>query len=93
MFYDSLDEQLECVPTSDKIVLLGDFNARVGSQSMAWPKVLGPHYHGKRNANGHRLLTFCSQNEFSITNFNFEVKDMYKGTWKHPRSNHWHTLD
>ena len=35
MFYDSLDEQLELVAASDRIVLPGDFNARVGSQSMA----------------------------------------------------------
>jgi len=93
IFYESLDEQLGRVPASDKTIVLGDFNARVGSINIAWPGVLGPHGLGNMNANGHRLLTFCAQNLLTITNTNFQMNDIYKGTWKHPRSNHWHTLD
>ena len=93
MLQDSLDEKLDLVPVCDKIVPLGDFNARVGSQSMTWRKVLGPHGRGNLNANGHSLPTFCLQNEFSITKFNFEMNDLYMGIWRHPRFNHWHTLE
>ena len=34
-FYDSLDMALQMIPRNDMIILLGDFNARVGTDHMA----------------------------------------------------------
>lgn len=92
-FYEQLDAELQRVPPSDKIMLLGDFNARVGSAQQAWAGVLGNHGIGKVNANGYRLLSLCSQNQLVITNTIFTTRDIHKGTWKHPRSKQWHMLD
>ena len=39
-FYKQLDQAIQSVPHSDKLFLLGDFNARVGSDYTAWNKVL-----------------------------------------------------
>ena len=40
-FYEELDEALRSVNARDKLVLLGDFNARVGRRSDLW-NAIGP---------------------------------------------------
>ena len=39
------------------------------------------------------LLSKCSEHERSITNSWFQLPNMYKTTWMHPRSKKWHILD
>ena len=92
-FYDSLDMTLQAIPRSDKIILLGDFNARVGTDYIAWDGVIGRHGLGHSNNNGIRLLTLCSEHNLIITNTLFQMKNKFKTTWQHPRSKHWHLLD
>ena len=91
-FYECLDAELQRVPRSDKIIMLGDFNARVGSSYFAWRGVIGHHGLGKANSNGHRLLSLCASHHLVITNMIFAIKDIYKGTWQQPCSKLWHTL-
>ena len=92
-FYNHLDEELRRVPVSDKLIVLGDFNARVGRDNLAWSGVMGNHGMGNVNPNGHRLLALCAQNELFIANTAFQLRDIYKGTWTHPRSKHVHMID
>ena len=92
-FYDALDSILRKANSKDKIVLLGDFNARVGTRRDLWKKVLGPHGVGKMNSNGFRLLSLCSQHNLTITNTLFRLKHKYKSSWMHPRSKKWHLID
>lgn len=92
-FYEQLDSEIQRTSVSDKLIVLGDFNARVGCSCQAWEGVIGRHGTGKVNANGHRLLSLCAQNQLAITNTIFKTKDIYKGTWQHPRSKQWHMLD
>ena len=40
-FYEQLDRVLTSVPYHHKLILMGDFNARVGRNSEAWEKILG----------------------------------------------------
>ena len=92
-FYSDLRRLLLDTPADDKVIVLGDFNARVGSDSEAWKGVLGKHGVGNCNDNGRLLLEFCSELQFVITNTLFQQKDRLKTTWMHPRSKHWHLLD
>ena len=92
-FYQSLDEALHRIPKTDKIFLLGDFNARVGQNDRIWKGVLGRHGIGQANSNGTRLLTLCSEHNLTITNTIFQQKTKYKTSWMHPRSKHWHLID
>ena len=92
-FYTQLRRVLSKVPPKDKLILTGDFNARVGRDSDKWPGVLGPHGIGKCNSNGELLLGLCSENGLVITNTLFKHKEQHKTTWMHPRSKHWHLLD
>ena len=92
-FYQLLSTTLHSVPKADKLLLLGDFNARVGKDSSSWPTVLGPHGMGKENSNGLLLLTLCSEEGLTITNTLFQQPEIHKATWMHPRSKHWHLID
>lgn len=92
-FYQLLDGALRRIPKTDKILLLGDFNARVGQDDRIWKGVLGRHGIGQTNSNGMRLLTLCSEHDLTITNTIFQQKNKYKTSWMHPRSKHWHLLD
>ena len=92
-FYEELRKTLKRASPHDSILLLGDFNARVGSDYQAWPGVLGSHLLGSMNSNGLLLLSLCREFNLVITNSIFQQRNMYKGTWRHPRSKHWHTLD
>ena len=83
-FYEDLRSILAEAPSTDKILLLGDFNARVGNNSDAWPSVIGCHRNGKINSNGLLLLSLCSEFELGITNTMFRLQNKYKGTWPHP---------
>ncbi len=92
-FYANLSSVLRLVPASDKLILLGDFNARVGQDHTRWEGVLDKHGVGKTNSNGLLLLSKCAEFEILITNTIFRMVNMYKTTWMHPRSKQWHMID
>ena len=92
-FYSQLREVLSQVPKKDKLILTGDFNARVGCEQDKWEGIIGPHGTGKCNSNGELLLALCSEYGLVITNTIFMHREHHKVTWMHPRSRHWHLLD
>ena len=51
-FYGHLQLLTQTVPKEDKLIILGDFNARVGSSKDLWEGVIGDHGTGKMNENG-----------------------------------------
>lgn len=62
---------MDKVPPTDLLVVLGDFNARVGilnDRSDLWRGVLGRHGLPERNQAGEVLLEVCVINELSIMN-------------------------
>jgi len=83
-FYGDLHSVLRSVSRSDKIFLLGDFNARVGADYHVWGDVC---------SDGLRLLNTCAEFDLLITNTIFQQRDQLKTNWMHPRSRHWHLLD
>ena len=75
MFYAQLDTILTAIPESEKIFLLGDFNARVGRSADVWTGVIGRHGVGNVNDNGILLLIKCAEHRLLITNTTFRLKD------------------
>ena len=91
-FYQDLRKVITSIPKEDKLLILGDFNARVGSDHQAWGS-LGKHGLGKMNSNGLILLQLCTEFDLIVGNTFFQQKDIHKVTWIHPRSKHGHILD
>ena len=77
-FYEELNALVKDVPQSDKLILLEDSSARVGTDCNNWKGVLGPHGTGKLNSNGLMLLSFCTENDLTITNTLLRQADKYK---------------
>ena len=88
-FYEELEALISAVPQSDKLILLGDFNARVGQDHQVWEGIIGHHGVGKcSNSNGLLLLRTCSTHGLAITNTMFRLPTRNKTSWMHPRSKH-----
>ena len=51
-FYENLASTIRNIPSTEQLVLLGNFNARVGADNDSWPSCLGPFGVGKMNENG-----------------------------------------
>ena len=92
-FYEDLHSLVTSVPASEKLIILGDFNARVGSDHQTWDGVIGTNGIGRCNSNGLLLLQFCAEHELLITNTVFRLPARNRTSWMHPRSKHWHLID
>lgn len=60
-FYENLTAIIGSIPRKEQILLLADFNARVGAyHDLVWPSWLGQFSTGKKNDNGERMLEMCT---------------------------------
>ena len=59
-FYNDLHDIISATPRTDKLILLGDFNARVETDQQTWERVIGPEGVGKCNINDLLLLRKCA---------------------------------
>ena len=59
-FYEYLKNVLELTPKKDVLFIIGDWNAKVGSQET--PRVTGKFGLGMQNEAGQRLIEFCQEN-------------------------------
>ena len=92
-FYDDLDSVISAAPRTDKFILLGDFNARVGTDHQTWEGMIRSEGVGRCNSNGLLLLRKCAEHELLITNTIFRLQTRRKTSWMHPRSKHWYLID
>lgn len=92
-FYDEFSAAINEVPFQEPLLILSDFNTRVGSDHHSWPACLGQFRTGKMSVKGQHLLKLCCQQNLYITNTFFNTKPQHKVSWRHPRSNYWHQLD
>ena len=69
-FYEDLQDLLELTPKKDVLFIIGDWNAKVGSQET--PGVTGNFDLGIWNEAGQRLIEFCQENALVIANTLFQ---------------------
>ena len=69
-FYEDLQDLLELTPKKDVLFIIGDWNAKVGSQEI--PTVTAKFGLEVQNEAGQRLTEFCQDNPLVIENTIFQ---------------------
>ena len=69
-FYEDFQDFLELTLPKDVLFIIGDWNAKVGSQET--PGVTGKFGLGMQNEAGQRLIEFCQENSLVIANTLFQ---------------------
>ena len=69
-FYADQQDLLKLTTKKDFLFIIGDWNAKVGSQDM--PEVSDKYGLGVQNEVGQRLIEFCQENALVIANTNFQ---------------------
>ena len=85
-FYEDLKDVLELTPKNDILFIIGDWNAKVGSQETLG--VTGKFGLGIWNEAGQRLIEFCQENALVIANTLFQQRKRRLYTWTSPAGQH-----
>ena len=68
-FYEQLQKAYDEVPKGDIVIVLGDWNSKVGTDTLEdWKEIQGPSCNSLSNERGQRLLEFASYNSFVLAN-------------------------
>ena len=81
-FYEDLQDLLELTPKKHILFIIGDWNAKVGSQET--PGVTGKLGLGVQNEAGQRLIKFCQENTWVIAHTLFQQHKIRLYTWTSP---------
>ena len=87
-FYEDL---LELTPKKDFLFIIGDWNAKVGSQET--PGVRGKFGLGVQNEAGQRIIQFCQGNTLVRGNTLFQQHKRIFYTWTSPDDQHQNQID
>ena len=85
-FYEDIQDLLELTPKKDVLFIIGDWNAKVGSQET--PGVTGKFGLGIQNEAEQRLIEFCQENALVIANTLFQQHKRRLYTWTSPDGQH-----
>ena len=66
---------------SDLVLVMGDFNAKIGMRSPTETEIMGEHGKGTRNDNGTTLANFLHETNLFAVNTYFKHRPMQKATW------------
>ena len=90
-FYEDLQNLLELIPKKVFLFIIGDWNAKVGSQET--PGVTGKFGLGIWNEAGQRLIEICEENSPVIANTLFQKHKRRLYTWTSPDGQHQNQTD
>ena len=85
-FYEDLQDILELTPKNDVLLIIGDWNPKLGSQET--PGVTGKFGLLVQDEAGQRLIKFCQQNTLVIANTLFQQQKRSLYTWTSPNGQH-----
>ena len=89
-FYEHLQDLLELTPKKDVLFIIGDWNAKVGSQEI--PGVTGKFGLGVQNEAGQRLIQFCEENALVIATILFQQHKRRRYTWTSLDGQYWNQM-
>ena len=90
-FYEDVQDLLELTPQKGVLFIIGDWNAKVGSQEI--PGVTGKFGLGVQNEVGKRLTEFCQENTLIIANTLFQQHKRRLYTWTSPDGHYQNQID
>uniref|UniRef100_A0A182NDQ1 Endonuclease/exonuclease/phosphatase domain-containing protein n=1 Tax=Anopheles dirus TaxID=7168 RepID=A0A182NDQ1_9DIPT len=80
LFYGRLAKTIKSRPRHDLIIILGDFNAKIGREPV-YRQYTGSHsLHEHSNDNGSRLVQFAAANNLVVGSTKFARRDIHKAT-------------
>ena len=83
-WYDQLQAAVSKVPQHDVLLIMGDMNAKTGSDNTDRERAIGREGCGIINDNGEKFVNFCLNNNCVIGGTIFQHKEIHKLTWKSP---------
>ena len=89
--YEDLRDFIELTPKKDVLFIIGDWNAKVGSQEISG--VTGKFGLGVQNEAGQRLTEFCQGNTLVIANTLFQQHKRQLCTWTSPDGQYQNQID
>ena len=89
--YEDLQDLLELTPPKDILFIIGNWNAKVGSQET--PGITDKFGHGVQNEAGQRLTEFCQENALVIANTLFQQHKRPLYTWTSPAGQYLNQID
>ena len=90
-FYEDLQDLLELMPPKDVLFIIGDWNAKGGSQET--PGVTGRFVLGIQNEAGQRVIEFCQENTLVIANTLFQQQKRRFYIWASPNGQYRNQID
>ncbi|CAH2107938.1 unnamed protein product [Euphydryas editha] len=67
-FYQTLQEAHNLLGNHKNVMVIGDFNAKIGKPKINESLAMGKHWYRKRNTRGERLIQYALENKLSIMN-------------------------
>ena len=90
-FYEDLQDLLEVTAKRDVLFIIGDWNAKAGSQAI--PGVTGKFDLGVQNEAGQRLIEFCQENALVTVNTLFQKHKRRLYIWTSPDGQYQNLID
>ena len=87
-FCEDLQDLLELTPKKDVLIIIGDWNAKVGNQG-----VTGKFDLGVQNEAGKSLTEFCQEHTLVIANTLFQQHNRRLYTWTSPDGQYRNQID
>ena len=92
-FYSDIEDVLTKTDQKDVIILIEDWNAKIGNDNTEWKSAMGRYGYGDRNERGERLLEFATVHNLYVGNTRFQQKPSRKLTWASPDGIHMNMID
>jgi len=90
-FCEDLQDLLELTLKKDVLFIIGDWNAKVGSQEI--PGVTSTFCLGVQNEAEQRLIEFCQENALVLANTIFQQHKRRLYTWTSPHGQYQNQID
>ncbi|XP_021840371.2 uncharacterized protein [Spinacia oleracea] len=81
-FWENLEEVVQRVPRSEKLIIGGDLNGHVGSSRDGFESIHGGFGYGERNEAGNAILDFALAYDLGIMNTWFEKRESHLVTYR-----------